>query len=434
MTVYWEFRGKNKEEVHDLLKNFFKIDNRFDTINNDKNLNAFINGSHSDAFFHGTVSINSPFKFVSEVRDAFTIISCQRGILALESGNKQPVLSAGSTICISPNTSFGATSHQNMSAVLTCLKEERVAKICKSWFGTEFSAVPQLELKPFSKQLHSQWQHVISSIDLLHTSSDANEWILRSLEEYAVSLLICQNSNNFSKYLTFGSAASAKTVAAAEHFIKQAVEKVVTPAVVADFSKCSVIELEKGFREYLGISVRECIYAARITHTRNTLLRDGKTSYFDILTRNGFINSKRFVPAHVKRYGGPSTEVYQSLRSVSSLRKRAGGLSGDKVERLRQFVVTSLSRSVKVSELAVFVGMSTTQFRLAFKEVFGISPAQYILIERLNLAQRLLANTEMNISTIAAEAGFSSQSHLTTVMRKYLGTTPGEMRDHKLVI
>ena len=65
--------------------------------------------------------------------------------------------------------------------------------------------------------------------------------------------------------------------------------------------------------------------------------------------------------------------------------------------------------------------MSTQSFAAAFKPSFKTTPAQYVLSERLKWARWLLANTNISISAVAAETGFSSQSHLTAVSRRLSG-------------
>jgi AraC family transcriptional regulator len=72
--------------------------------------------------------------------------------------------------------------------------------------------------------------------------------------------------------------------------------------------------------------------------------------------------------------------------------------------------------------------MSPQSFTPAFKRAFGTTPAQYVLAERLKWARWLLENTRSPISVIAAETGFSSQSHLTSVLRIQTGDTPNELR------
>jgi AraC-like DNA-binding protein len=72
--------------------------------------------------------------------------------------------------------------------------------------------------------------------------------------------------------------------------------------------------------------------------------------------------------------------------------------------------------------------LSPCYFAHAFKATTGWSPHQYVLHRRLARAQHLLRTTQMPIAAIAYEVGFGSQSHMTTVFRRLLQTTPSRYR------
>jgi AraC family transcriptional regulator len=81
-----------------------------------------------------------------------------------------------------------------------------------------------------------------------------------------------------------------------------------------------------------------------------------------------------------------------------------------------------------VGKLASMVCMSPQSFTPAFKRAFRTTPAHYVLTERLKWARWLLENTNSPISAIAAETGFSSQSHFTSALKHHTGNTPNELR------
>ncbi|PBC11775.1 hypothetical protein CK230_05910 [Mesorhizobium sp. WSM3859] len=78
--------------------------------------------------------------------------------------------------------------------------------------------------------------------------------------------------------------------------------------------------------------------------------------------------------------------------------------------------------------MAAVCDLSPYHFARAFSKTFGVSPYQYVLGLRLDLAEKLLADSRMSITDIADLAGFSSQSHLTTMMKKYRNATPQQVR------
>jgi AraC-like DNA-binding protein len=103
-------------------------------------------------------------------------------------------------------------------------------------------------------------------------------------------------------------------------------------------------------------------------------------------------------------------------------------LTGTQVEVLRSYISASLDGRIDVPALANLVGMGTTRFAAAFRRAFGTPPGHYVRDERLRRAMWLLEHETMTIAAVAAEAGFSSQSHLVTRMLAVAGVTPREYR------
>lgn len=80
-----------------------------------------------------------------------------------------------------------------------------------------------------------------------------------------------------------------------------------------------------------------------------------------------------------------------------------------------------------VGEGARLAGMSREGFSRRFRKQHGVPPQLFRLSERLNEARRLLRAGEP-VAAVAAEAGFSDQSHLGRCFRRAFGVTPGHYR------
>ena len=78
--------------------------------------------------------------------------------------------------------------------------------------------------------------------------------------------------------------------------------------------------------------------------------------------------------------------------------------------------------------MAVMAGLSSTQFNKRFRELLRMSPSEYILKLRIEVAQNLLNSSNKSIAEISAEAGFYDQSHFTKRFRKVTGMTPMAFR------
>jgi AraC family transcriptional regulator len=73
-------------------------------------------------------------------------------------------------------------------------------------------------------------------------------------------------------------------------------------------------------------------------------------------------------------------------------------------------------------------GVSRKTLCTRFKQETGETFASYVRRLRVERARRLLDTTDHEISQIAYETGFSSQSHLQTVFKQMTGHTPREWR------
>lgn len=72
---------------------------------------------------------------------------------------------------------------------------------------------------------------------------------------------------------------------------------------------------------------------------------------------------------------------------------------------------------------------SSDDWRNKIKALTGISPVELLRDMRLREARRLLTTTELSISEIAYEAGFSTPAYFTKCFSEAYGQTPSELRD-----
>lgn len=104
------------------------------------------------------------------------------------------------------------------------------------------------------------------------------------------------------------------------------------------------------------------------------------------------------------------------------------GLSPYACRQIEAYLQENFRGPVSVPDMAAMLGISAGHFATCFRESFGQTPHRYLLKLRLDEAERCLRETDMPISEIAARLNFSSQSHLTTALRKYRRLTPGKIR------
>lgn len=104
------------------------------------------------------------------------------------------------------------------------------------------------------------------------------------------------------------------------------------------------------------------------------------------------------------------------------------GREGQRMARVRAYVVEHLAEPVSLTELADVAALSPWHFLRVFKAEHGTTPMRYLAGVRVRAAQDLLASTTRSVTEVAYACGFSSPGHLTTAFTRQLGTTPSRYR------
>jgi transcriptional regulator GlxA family with amidase domain len=430
----WDFRSQYPDEVQEFLGGVY-AENEFKIIGKKGASRTRIYGGDVGEIAQYNVSYTSPFTFLSEQeRESFLILSCTAGSANFRHAGAAIEFSRGIIAPISATRESRVKSGDSFAHISTHIDTSAVNALCSKLLGYSLDAPVQFALTPFADPLMAQWRLVVKSLNQLLEAENPSIIAISNLKEYAIALLLENHPHNYSNRLKRRQPIGARAVHDAKHFIEQNADRAITVADVAAFVGCSIGALHDGFCEHLGLAPRAYLYFARMTLARSKLTNEGKeSSAAEIAQKCGFVNFSRFETAYKARYNENAAEVFH--RHFQSAKGEAEPLSQpnpvlptEKVELLRHYINASLGGPITVEKLSATVGMSTQSFAASFKRTFNTTPAQYILSERLKWARWLLTNTNASIAGIAAETGFSSQSHLTSALKQRQGETPHELR------
>jgi AraC family transcriptional regulator len=102
-----------------------------------------------------------------------------------------------------------------------------------------------------------------------------------------------------------------------------------------------------------------------------------------------------------------------------------GRLSRHKLRVVIDYIYEHLDADLSLDQLAAVVRMSPYHFARLFKSSTGLPPHQYVIARRVERAKDLLRQAErFSLADIAAEVGFSNQSHFTHHFKRLVGVTP----------
>ena len=100
-------------------------------------------------------------------------------------------------------------------------------------------------------------------------------------------------------------------------------------------------------------------------------------------------------------------------------------------QRIMLFIRQNYDRDITNDTVAAALGYHSFYLNRMFKKSTGTTIRQAIIAERIRIAKRLLRDTELAISAVAIESGFSDRSQFCTAFRKHTGKTPNEYRTYK---
>lgn len=90
-----------------------------------------------------------------------------------------------------------------------------------------------------------------------------------------------------------------------------------------------------------------------------------------------------------------------------------------------------MDEELNLNLIAKEVSLSPTYLSGIFKKVTGTNISEYILKIRIEKAQELLRNTDLKISDVSIQVGYSNQFYFSTCFKKYTGQTPNEFRSKR---
>jgi AraC-like DNA-binding protein len=98
------------------------------------------------------------------------------------------------------------------------------------------------------------------------------------------------------------------------------------------------------------------------------------------------------------------------------------------VDTVRDVLHARFTTPPSLAELQSIVNRDPAHIARAWRQHYGCTMSRYLLRLRIDAARTLLVRTETPLASVAVEAGFADQSHMTRAFQRNLGLTPRQVR------
>ena len=111
----------------------------------------------------------------------------------------------------------------------------------------------------------------------------------------------------------------------------------------------------------------------------------------------------------------------QTLKGISEQNNK---LSNPYLTGVVETIRENISGKIEIKKIANQAGMSTSSLYRLFKNEMGISPIEFIILEKIKLAKQYLSNKDVYIKNVSYEAGFEDTNYFIRLFKHYEGITP----------
>jgi AraC-like DNA-binding protein len=98
------------------------------------------------------------------------------------------------------------------------------------------------------------------------------------------------------------------------------------------------------------------------------------------------------------------------------------------VAHARELLDWQPQRRWTLFDLARLTGLSPSHLAERFTRDVGVPPHRYLMQSRIERAREMLRDSDVPVTQLAVELGFSSSQHFATAFRKLTGTTASDYR------
>ena len=102
-------------------------------------------------------------------------------------------------------------------------------------------------------------------------------------------------------------------------------------------------------------------------------------------------------------------------------------LTATHLEALRRQIIKDPQQPWRVNDMAALLGLSERHFRRRMLAAVGMSPQQWLQLQRLWIARELITCEQLSVTAAALDTGFSSAGHFSRRHSEHFGEPPSAL-------
>lgn len=120
--------------------------------------------------------------------------------------------------------------------------------------------------------------------------------------------------------------------------------------------------------------------------------------------------------------------IFSITRRISSNNQKVISAKQLRINETINHIHRNYEKNISIVELANIAGFSPSRYSGIFRELFNVSPKQYLIKYRLQKAKELMRHTNLTIKQISNLAGFEDQLYFSRLFKKYEKLSPLEYK------
>lgn len=152
--------------------------------------------------------------------------------------------------------------------------------------------------------------------------------------------------------------------------------------------------------------------------------RDGKEVFYKIKNNEQTNFFHECIEKYLKINCPDFKNQYEKINELSEYKNYQIEI----IKKVHDFLCEDFSKRYTIEDLAKKFAINTTSLKTVFRDVYGTSIQAHIKKHRMEKAQELLKNSDLQINQIANSVGYESQGKFSSTFKEFFGKSPNEFK------